>query len=85
MPKGRLGNDAWYVWDDGSGRFFFAERGSGDSREEKYVSAHCLSCAKLKVVGNYGGRVDLRGRNNMCLAFLKVFVRIGEQEGTEDE
>lgn len=78
--RGRLGYDKWLVSDDGSGRFFIAERIVDGQLEHRYFSSHCLACAKSDVIAKYGGKVDTRGwhRQGLCGVFLLAMIKGNE-------
>jgi len=71
--KGCLGRDKWTVFNTG-GQCYEAERFVNGRREYREVTAHCQACAKVEVLMQYGGVVDLRGwqRQGVCGAFLRA-------------
>jgi hypothetical protein len=84
MPKGRLARDKWRVYDEGFNSFY-AERTLPDGKQEThYFNAHCLACAKVEILAQYGGLVDLRGHhNNACGVFLLAMQQAVNAEGKE--
>ena len=71
--KGKLSKDKWVVWKGIGNQDFHASRVINNKVEYVEVHSHCLVCAKIKILTEYGGQVDLRGCNNqgMCGNLLK--------------
>ena len=69
----------WTVYLSADSETYFAEREIDGDIEFREVTAHCLACAKTEILEKYGGRVDLRGHNDICGNHLKA-VQIATQQ-----
>lgn len=87
--KGRLSREKWAVFSESpGGQSYYAERYVNGELEQRYVSAHCLACAKTEVLSRYGGQVDLRGWHmaaSMCGAFLRATAKAVDDEKDMEE
>lgn len=86
MSKGKLSYEKWSVLQQGD-QDFVAERIINGNHETIYIHAHCLACAKVDLLGRYGGTVDLRGTHlqGICGSFLQAIQSVVDQEDESDE
>jgi hypothetical protein len=79
----------WRVYSTGIDNDFYAERvANGHSEDyEKYLTAHCLACAKSEIMAETGELVDIRGwhKQGTCGSFLKVMQISIKEEIDNDE
>ena len=82
--QGRLTREKWSVMCESAGsQHYYAERLVDGKLQQKWISAHCMACAKTKVLNEFGGRVDLRGWHmaaGVCGAFLVATQRTVDEE-----
>lgn len=83
--KGKLKYENWYVVYMGFSSYR-AERIVNENHESKEIRSHCLACAKVDILNEYGGKVDLRGwhRQGNCGAFLKTMQDTVDMEEYEE-
>jgi hypothetical protein len=62
--KGKPHPDRWKVIETNAPGVYSASRIIDYQIERRTVRAHCLICAKAKVLREYGGKVDKRGINH---------------------
>lgn len=81
--RGRLSREKWAIFNTG-GDFYLAERiRITQGYEQREIKAHCLACAKVEILSQYGGEVDLRGwhKSGTCGSYLKSLAIAIKQEG----
>ena len=76
MPK-RRAVYRWQVEWLSAGNFHAYRKvpeGEGSRIESHRLEAHCKSCAKLDLIKEHGGSVDLRGSAGPCAIKLKQYI-----------
>ena len=71
--KGRASVDKWAVGEMAT-QHYLAERIINGKTEWHELTAHCLACAKMEILTEYGGKVDLRGwhKQGSCGVYLRM-------------
>lgn len=77
--RGFLRYEKWHI-SELFPQHFIAERIVNDLTEYYEIHAHCLACAKIDILTEHGGEVDMRGWHNqgICGLLLKAMESIDE-------